>query len=159
MGVIAVRLDWVSPSGGAGHSVILSICQKRGRRNRADGHRGGDGRKRAILAAWRECRMARISAFCFRPAAAGEALCGRPAGERQPEGGMKDKRSAGFCTGEGSNQAENAARSPVFPGFPIFGEFLCGKKFPSLRQEENFFQQRNFILTAQKSSSGPGNAR
>ena len=140
-------------------AVVSSICQKRGRENRPDGDWTGRGRKRAILAAWRECRMVRISAFCFRPAAAGGGLCGQLAGARQPEGGMKDKRSAGFCTGEGSNQAENAARSPVFPGFPIFGEFLCGKKFPSLRQEENFFQQRNFILTAQKSSSGPGNAR
>ena len=99
-------------------AVVSSICQKRGRRNRADGHKGGDGRKRAILAAWRECRMARISAFCFRPAAAGEALCGRPAGERQPEGGMGDKRSAGFCTGEGFNQTENAGRSPGSKRFP-----------------------------------------
>ena len=80
--------------------VILPICQKRGRENRADGAGTGRGRKRAILAAWRKGRTTRISRFRFRPVATGEGLCGQPAGERQPGGGLPDKRSAGFCADE-----------------------------------------------------------
>lgn len=80
--------------------VILSECQNRGRENRADGGGTGRGRKRAILAAWREGRMIRISRFRFRPVAAGEDLCGQPTWARQPGGGLPDKKSAGFCTDE-----------------------------------------------------------
>ena len=80
--------------------VILSECQNRGRENRAGGGGTGRGRKRAILAAWREGRMTRISRFRFRLVAAREGLCGQPAGVRQPGGGLPDKKSAGFCTDE-----------------------------------------------------------
>ena len=89
--------------------------------------------------------MTRISRFRFRPVAAGEGLCGQPAWARQPGGGLPDKKSAGFCTDESPNQTEKAARSPGFPRFPASGKFLCGRNFPSLRQDANFFQQRNFV--------------
>ena len=125
--------------------VILSECQNRGRENRAGGGGTGRGRKRAILAAWREGRMIRISRFRFRPVAAGEDLCGQPAWARQPGGGLPDKKSAGFCTDESPNQTEKGVRSPGFPRFPASGKFLCGRNFPSLRQDANFFQQRNFV--------------
>ena len=67
-----------------------------------------------------------------------------------PTGRKACKTSAGFCTRTASNQKKKSAQSPVFPRFPHSREFLCGKKFASLRQEINFFQQRNSIFAAQK---------
>ena len=79
---------------------------------------------------------------------------GRRADGRRPRasrtGRKACKKAAGFCTRTASNQKEKSARSPVFPRFPHSREFLCGKKFASLRQEINFFQQRNSIFAAQK---------
>ena len=69
---------------------------------------------------------------------------------RQPVRGKACKKAVGFCTRKVPNQKEKAVRSPVFPRFPHSRKFLCGKKFASLRQEKNFFQQRNPIFTAQK---------
>ena len=60
------------------------------------------------------------------------------------------KKVGVFCTRKVSNQKEKAVRSPVFPRFPHTRKFLCGKKFSSLRQERNFFPQRNSIFAAQK---------
>ena len=82
-----------------------------------------------------------------------------------PTGRKACKTSAGFCTRTASNQKKKSAQSPVFPRFPhsreflspVFPrfphsrEFLCGKKFASLRQEINFFQQRNPVFAARKS--------
>ena len=67
-----------------------------------------------------------------------------------PRGGKAGTKTNGFCTREAPNQKEKAARSPVFPRFPHARKRLCGKKFSSLRQEENFFQQRNPVFAAQK---------
>ena len=67
-----------------------------------------------------------------------------------PTGRKACKTSAGFCTRTASNQKKKSAQSPVFPRFPPARGFLCGKKFASLRQEINFFQQRNSIFAAQK---------
>ena len=68
-----------------------------------------------------------------------------------PTGRKACKTSAGFCTRTASNQKKKSAQSPVFPRFPHSREFLCGKKFASLRQEINFFQQRNPVFAARKS--------
>ena len=68
-----------------------------------------------------------------------------------PTGRKACKTSAGFCTRTASNQKKKSAQSPVFPRFPPARGFLCGKKFASLRQEINFFQQRNPVFAARKS--------
>ena len=60
------------------------------------------------------------------------------------------KKTDGFCTRTASNQKEKAVRSPAFSRFPRSRKFLCGKKFSSLRQERNFFQQRNSVFAARK---------
>ena len=83
--------------------------------------------------------------------------CGRLPPPRQPVRGKACKRTNGFCTRTASNQKEKAVRSPVFPRFPHSREFLCGKKFASLRQETNFFQQRNPVFAAQKRPPGRRN--
>ena len=70
-----------------------------------------------------------------------------------PAEGKAGKRTNGFCTPPAYNQEEKAARSPVFPRFPHARERLCGKNFSSLRQEENFFQQRNPVFAARKRAS------
>ena len=76
---------------------------------------------------------------------------------RQPAKGKACKRTNGFCTQTASNQKKKAARSPVFPRFPHSREILCGKKFASLRQERNFFQQRNPVFAARKRPPGRRN--
>ena len=75
-----------------------------------------------------------------------------------PTGRKACKTSAGFCTRTASNQKKKSAQSPVFPRFPPARGFLCGKKFASLRQEINFFQQRNPVFAAQKSPPRRRNA-
>ena len=60
------------------------------------------------------------------------------------------KTSGGFCTRAASNQAGKTSVAPLFCLFPHSRGFLCGKKFSSLRQERNFFQQRNPVFAARK---------
>ena len=67
-----------------------------------------------------------------------------------PRGGKAGKKTNGFCTRKAPNQKGKAARSPAFPRFPHARKRLCGKKFSSLRQERNFFQQRNPVFAARK---------
>ena len=67
-----------------------------------------------------------------------------------PWGEKACRMTNGFCTRKGSNQKGKAVRSPVFPRFPHSRRFLCGKKFSSLRQERNFFAQRNPVFAARK---------
>ena len=76
--------------------------------------------------------------------------CGRMPSTRQPVKEKAGKRTNGSRTRAASNQKEKPARSPAFPRFPHSREFLCGKKFASLRQERNFFQQRNSVFAARK---------
>ena len=68
------------------------------------------------------------------------------------------KKAAGFCTRTASNQEKKSARSPAFSCFPHSREFLCGKKSASLRQEINFFQQRNPVFAARKRAKKRRNA-
>ena len=87
---------------------------------------------------------------------------GRRADGRSPRasrtGRKARKKSGGFCTRRASNQKGKTLQSPVFPRFPHSREFLCGKKFASLRQEINFFQQRNPVFAARKSPPRRRNA-
>ena len=68
------------------------------------------------------------------------------------------KTSGGFCTRAASNQAGKTSAAPLFCLFPHFRGSLCGKKFSSLRQERNFFQQRNPVFAARKRASRRRNA-
>ena len=142
----------------AARNAILSKRQDLPRENRADGSGDGRGRKCANLAGLRKCRMKAGSRFPRHFAARHGMPCGRTPPPRRPVRGKAGKRTDGFCTREASNQEENAARSPVFPRFPHSRKRLCGKKFASLRQETNFFQQRNSIFAAQKRPPGRRNA-
>ena len=74
-----------------------------------------------------------------------------------PAEGKAGKRTNGFCTQPAYNQEEKAARSPVFPRFPHARERLCGKKSAALRQDGNFFQQRNSVFAARKRMPGRRN--
>lgn len=76
--------------------------------------------------------------------------CGRPPSPRQPVRGKACKRTNGFWTRKVSNQKKKSVRSPVFPRLPHSRKLLCGRKFASLRQERNFFQQRNSVFAARK---------
>ena len=60
------------------------------------------------------------------------------------------KTSGGFCTRAAPNQTGKTSAAPLFCLFPHSRGFLCGKKFSSLRQERNFFQQRNPVFAARK---------
>ncbi len=130
--------------------VILSECQNRGRENRADGGGTGRGRKRAILAAWREGRMTRISRFRFRPVAAGEDLCGQPAGRVSRAGDCRTKSQPDFVRMKAPNRQERWPEASFFPAFHTSGNFfaarnlrLCGKKEISFSKEIPFLPHEN----------------
>ena len=125
--------------------VILSECQKRGRENRADGDGTGRGRKRAILAAWREGRMIRISRFRFRPVAAGEGLCGQPAGRVSRAGDCRTKSQPDFVRMKAPTRRKRRPEAPVFRAFQPPENFfaagifrLCGKTQISFSKEISF---------------------
>ena len=137
----------------------MAICQKRPRMAAASGTQGGDGRKYAILAALRRDSMTGIRPFRRHPDRRKPAPCGRHPPARQPSRLMADNPSLAFCAPPHPVWKRKTARSPLFPRFPHAGKPLCGKKFPSLLKETNFFQQRNSTFAAQKSGTGRRNAR
>ena len=85
----------------------------------------------------------------------------RTGGARMPLPGAErlSECQSGFVGASRPDRREKGVRSPVFPRFPSCPGFLCGKKFASLRQEENFFQQRNSVLCGKKRRGNGGNAR
>ena len=137
----------------------MAFCQKRPRMAAASGTQGGGGRKYAILAALRRDSMTGIRPFRRHPDRRKPAPCGRHHHVRQPFRLTGDNPSLAFRAPPRPVWKRKTARSPLFPRFPHAGKPLCGKKFPSLRQERNFFQQRNSIFAAQKNGTGRRNAR
>ena len=138
---------------------ILSKRQNRPRENRADGRKGGDGWKYANLTGLRERRMkagSRIFATLCRPTSDAVRTDAAPASAKREK--KLAKRQSGFARGKPPIRRKKSTRSPVFPRFPHSREFLCGKKFASLRQEINFFQQRNPVFAARKSPPRRRNA-
>ena len=137
----------------------MAFCQKRPRMADVSGTQGGGGRKYAILAALRRDNMTGIRPFRRHPDRRKPAPCGRRPPACQPFRLTGDNPSLAFRAPPRPVWKRKTARSPLFPRFPRAGKPLCGKKIPSLRQERNFFQQRNSIFAAQKNGTGRRNAR
>ena len=124
-------------------NVIVSKRQKRLRENRTGGSKGGDGRKYANLADLRECKMKAGIPF---PA----TLCRPPRDAvRTDAAPASAKRGKGLQKGSRILYAEILQIERKSRPKPRFSP-LSTLPGIALRQERNFFQQRNPVFAAQK---------
>ena len=139
-----VRRPSGSPAGDGNPKYILSKRQNRPRENRADGRKGGDGRKCANLAGPRERRVKAVARVCatlcrpWRDAVRTDAV---PASSGREEALQNVRRvlHAGGPQPGGKN-----VRSPAFLPFSTL-------PWISLRQEIFVFAARKKFLSAKKS--------
>ena len=140
-----------SPAGDGNPKYILSKRQNRPRENRADGRKGGDGRKCANLAGPRERRVKAVARVCatlcrpWRDAVRTDAV---PASSGR--GGSLAKRQAGFARGRPPTRREKRPQPRFFAFFHTPVDFfaarnfrLCGKKEISFSKEIPFLPHEN----------------
>ena len=130
---------------------ILSKRQNRPRENRADGRKGGDGRKYANLAGLRERRMKagnRIFATLCRLTSDAVRTDTAPASAKREK--KLAKRQSGFARGKPPIRKKNPPEAPFFLAFHTPGNVfaarnfrLCGKKEISFRKEILFLPHKN----------------
>ena len=130
------------------HFVKTSKPTPRESRKREQGRRRKEAREPRGPSGMQDERRKPVFSDTLPPATGRHADGRRPRVSRT--GKKARKKTDGFCTRTASNQKEKAVRSPAFSRFPRSRKFLCGKKFSSLRQERNFFQQRNSVFAARK---------
>ena len=139
-----VRHPSGSPAGDGNPKYILSKRQNRPRKNRADGRKDGDGRKCAILARLRKCRMkvgSRISATLCRPPRDAVRTAAFPASAREGKGLQKDNW---ILHADGLQLEEKSRPKPRFSPLSTLPR-------NSLRQEICVFAARKKFLSAKKS--------
>ena len=132
-------------------NVILSKRQNRHRENRANGSKGGDGRKHANLADLRECRMKGGSLFSVtlcRPPRDAVRTGAAPASAGR--GRKPAKRQTVFARGRPPTRRKKPSEAPLFPASHAPGNFfaarnlrLCGKKEISFSKEIPFLPHEN----------------
>ena len=146
-----VRHPSGSPAGDGNPKYILSKRQNRPRENRADGRKGGDGRKCADLAGPRERRVKAVARVCatlcrpWRDAVRTDAV---PASSGR--GGSLAKRQAGFARGRPPTRREKRPQPRFFAFFHTSVDLfaarnfrLCGKKEISFSKEIPFLPHEN----------------
>ena len=146
-----VRHPSGSPAGDGNPKYILSKRQNRPRENRADGRKGGDGRKCANLAGPRERRVKAVARVCatlcrpWRDAVRTDAV---PASSGR--GGSLAKRQAGFARGRPPTRREKRPQPRFFAFFHTSVDLfaarnfrLCGKKEISFSKEIPFLPHEN----------------